>query len=112
MHHHYFSATLDKTKSNAEVGWRTPEENLPWSPEISLKAMDASGIDVAILSHPAISSGVVGEENRRSARKNNEYAAQIRSVHPERFGFFATLPFLDDIEGDGNLQRVAPAHVC
>ncbi|KAF7352725.1 hypothetical protein MVEN_01238700 [Mycena venus] len=52
VHHHYFPANFDKAKSNEKAGWRTPAENLPWSPEISLKFMDAASIDVAILSPP------------------------------------------------------------
>ncbi|KAF8195812.1 hypothetical protein K438DRAFT_1968308 [Mycena galopus ATCC 62051] len=54
VHHHYFPANLNKGKSNEKVGWRTPAENLPWNPNISLKFMDAASIDVAILSFPAI----------------------------------------------------------
>lgn len=99
VHHHYFPPDLEKEKSNADVGWRTPAENLPWSPEISLRAMDAMGVDVAVLSFPAISKGSISPENRAIARRRNEFASKICQEYPNRFGFFATLPFLDDIEG-------------
>ncbi|KAJ6598985.1 hypothetical protein DFH09DRAFT_1243468 [Mycena vulgaris] len=99
VHHHFFPANLNKAKSNEEVGWRTPAENLPWAPEISLKFMDASAIDVAILSFPAIASGSVGQANRDQARERNRAMADICRAHPDRFGFFATLPFLDDVQG-------------
>ncbi|KAF5320707.1 hypothetical protein D9619_000875 [Psilocybe cf. subviscida] len=99
VHHHYFPPDLDKLKSNADVGWRTPSENLPWSPSISLQAMDAMSIDVALLSYPPISSGSCSEENRALARERNQYAAAICRQYPDRFGFFVTLPFLDDVEG-------------
>ncbi|KAJ7682726.1 hypothetical protein DFH06DRAFT_1161975 [Mycena polygramma] len=99
VHHHFFPANLDKAKSNEKVGWRTPPENLPWSPEISLRFMDASSIDVAILSFPAIASGVISKENRDVARERNRAMATICRDHAPRFGFFATLPFLEDIEG-------------
>jgi predicted TIM-barrel fold metal-dependent hydrolase len=99
VHHHFFPTTLDKAKSNAKVGWRTPAENLPWSPEISLKFMDASSIDVAILSFPAIASGFVGQANRDQACEHNRAMANLCRSYAPRFGFFATLPFLDDVEG-------------
>ncbi|KAJ7665544.1 hypothetical protein B0H17DRAFT_1336537 [Mycena rosella] len=99
IHHHFFPAELNKAKSNERVGWYTPAENLPWTPEISLKFMDAACIDVAILSFPAIASGSVGQENRDQARHRNRAMADICRAHPRRFGFFATLPFLDDVEG-------------
>ncbi|KAK7061795.1 hypothetical protein R3P38DRAFT_2831559 [Favolaschia claudopus] len=101
VHHHYFPAdlTVTKAQSSEKFGWDTPAENLPWSPEVSLKFMNAASIDVAILSFPALSSGFVGQENRDQARQRNCAMAEIVEFHAERFGFFATLPFLDDIEG-------------
>ncbi|KAJ7068341.1 hypothetical protein C8F01DRAFT_957099, partial [Mycena amicta] len=99
IHHHYFELALDKANASKKVGWSTPSENLPWSPEISLNYMDTEGIDVAILSFPAISVGSVGRENREQARRRNVEMARLSRLHPSRFGFFATLPFLDDIEG-------------
>ncbi|KAJ7180172.1 hypothetical protein C8R43DRAFT_391203 [Mycena crocata] len=99
IHHHFFPPTLNKAKSNSNVGFRTPAANLPWTHELSLRFMDASSIDVAILSFPAISSGFVGQENREQTRHRNCAMADICRAHPARFGFFATLPFLDDIEG-------------
>jgi predicted TIM-barrel fold metal-dependent hydrolase len=62
--------------------------------------MDELGIDMSILSYPAIPSGTISEENRQAARARNEFAFDICCKHPTRFGFFATLPFLDDIEGE------------
>ena len=99
VHHHFFPPDLDKGTFNAQLGWRSPPENLPWTPEKSLQAMDAMNIDFAILSLPAISSGSIHEENRLLARKRNEFAAAICSTYPDRFGFFATPPFLDDVQG-------------
>jgi predicted TIM-barrel fold metal-dependent hydrolase len=100
IHHHFFPSSLDKKKKNLQVGWRTPPENLPWTPEISLKFMDAYGIDMAILSLPPSSSGGVKGENRAIARNHNTFAANICKKYPTRFGFFATMPFLDDTEGE------------
>ena len=99
VHHHFFPSSAAKIKKNDEVGWRTPEENLPWSPAISLKAMDALGIEQAILSLPPNSSGVVSAQNRDTARGYNQFAANICRDYRGKFGFFAGLPFLDDIAG-------------
>lgn len=99
VHHHYFPSDLKKEQSNVSVGWKTPPENLPWSPNISLQAMDAMKVDFSVLSFPAISSGCISEESRATARRRNELAAGFCRDHPDRFGFFATLPFLEDVEG-------------
>jgi hypothetical protein len=69
VHHHFFTPDLDKAQSNSRLGWKTPDGSLPWSAKVSLNAMDAMNIDVAILSFPPISSGSIGEENRALARK-------------------------------------------
>ena len=105
VHHHFFPSDLQKEKINKDVGWLTPAENLPWSPALSLKSMDDSGIDYAILSLPALTTGTVSSENRTQARERNIYASDICKAHPQRFGFFATLPFLDDLTGVHYLSR-------
>ncbi|KAK7470559.1 hypothetical protein VKT23_001983 [Stygiomarasmius scandens] len=100
VHHHFFSLLfIDKTKLNESIGWRMPSENLPWTPEISLRFMDESHIDIAILSFVTISSGEVGQENRDKIRKLNLMTKEICEKYPDRFGFFASLPIMDDVEG-------------
>ncbi|GLB33883.1 putative amidohydrolase [Lyophyllum shimeji] len=99
VHHHFFPTDLKKESSNQKLGWKAVPGTLPWSPEVSLKAMDASGIDVAILSLPALNAGSVSDENRATARQRNLAMAAIARAHPTRFGFFACVPFLDDIKG-------------
>ncbi|KAJ3820787.1 hypothetical protein F5878DRAFT_61889 [Lentinula raphanica] len=101
VHHHFFPAELAKKKllDLSDIGFRSPKENFPWTPEVSLKFMDQTGIDTAILSFPALGSGSVGEGNRSLARDRNQEMARFRDNHPTRFGFFATMPFLRDIEG-------------
>ncbi|CAK5275520.1 unnamed protein product [Mycena citricolor] len=108
IHHHFFPSDLDKgVAAGQKVGWRTPSENLPWSPDVSLRYMNARSIDCAILSFPAISSGTIGQANRDEARQRNRAMADIRLHHPGRFGFFATLPYLYDIQG--TLDEIAYA---
>ena len=105
IHHHFFPVDLDKKAANEKVGWCAPAGTLPWNPDISLEAMNAAGIDIAILSLPAISAGTVSEKNRTSARDRNIYASGITQAHPDRFGFFASLPFLDDVDGRYTVNR-------
>ena len=101
IHHHFFCPELNASKScaSAKAGWQTPQENMPWTPELSIKAMDSTGIQAAILSFPAFPSGEISSENRAQARRRNDYVANICQKHPDRFGFFATLPFLDNVQG-------------
>lgn len=101
VHHHFFPTELAKIKeiNFAEIGFQSPKENFPWTPEVSLKFMDQTGIDTAILSLPALGSGTVSEENRALARERNMQMARFRDERPTRFGFFATMPFLQDVQG-------------
>ncbi|TCD68185.1 hypothetical protein EIP91_011356 [Steccherinum ochraceum] len=95
VHHHIFPPSLmqSKLEANDHVGWRTPPENLPWTPELSLDTMDALGIDTAVLSFPAgVLSGPPGPESCAQARELNIMASKICQDHPGRFGFFACLP--------------------
>ncbi|KAG2156131.1 hypothetical protein DEU56DRAFT_875957 [Suillus clintonianus] len=105
VHHHFFLDAEKKAKKNLEVGWRTPEENLPWKPLISLDAMDKLGVRTAILSPPPVTSSSIGEENRSEVRQQNIYASQLCAAYPDRFRFFAGLPFLDDVEA--SLEEIA-----
>lgn len=101
IHHHFFCPDLNASKSSASAraGWQTPKENMPWTPELSIKTMDSAGIQAAILSFPAFPSGEISSENRAQARRRNDHVADICQKYPARFGFFATLPFLDDVQG-------------
>lgn len=99
VHHHFFLDAQTKAKKNLEVGWRTPDENLPWGPQTSLAAMDKLGVQTVILSPPPISSTSCGAENCAEVRHHNIHASQLCAAYPGRFGFFAGLPFLDDVEG-------------
>jgi len=86
VHHHYFPDSINKAGHNKLWGWKTPEDHLPWTPEVSLKAMDASGIDKAILSLPALPVFEPGQDPRNITRQRNEDIARIRDQHPIRFG--------------------------
>lgn len=103
VHHHFFLDAPKKIERNQEVGWQTPRENLPWRPQISLTAMDELGVHTAIISPPPMSSASCGDENRTAVRRQNIYASQLCTAYPKRFGFFAGLPCLDDVEGNFSL---------
>lgn len=65
--------------------------------------MERCNISKSILSIPSPGTHLYpGEENdgaaRQLARRCNNYLADIKKRHPDKFGFFATLP-LPDIEG-------------
>lgn len=63
--------------------------------------MKKNGIQKAILSMtaPGATIAATDQEARQLARRANEYAASLRDKYPGKFGFFATLPSLMDIEG-------------
>ncbi|KAK2466271.1 hypothetical protein APHAL10511_001913 [Amanita phalloides] len=96
VHHHFFPPDLNKAKANEIAQWRAPPGTLPWSAEKSISAMDAAGIDVAILSVPVISAAMGSQTIIR------QYNLAMRSIcleYPGRFGFFAMMPSLHDVEG-------------
>ncbi|KAI0702895.1 amidohydrolase 2 [Cytidiella melzeri] len=115
VHHHIFADFFMKAKlgSSKEVGWKTPAENLPWTLSKSLSMMDSLGIGAAILSYPAGVPETMGgrqhaeddlvtrERGRAAVRKMNEYAKELCESQESqgRFGWFACLPDLRDVEG-------------
>ena len=68
-----------------------------WSPEAQLAFMEANGIEKTILSRVTPSMGVSHDarENQRLARESNDYAANLKSSNPSKFGYFACLPLPD-----------------
>lgn len=64
-----------------------------WSEQLALHSMNELNVDVSMLS---ISSPGVhfGDDSKaiELARAVNEEAARLKQAHPERFGFFASLP--------------------
>ncbi|KAH6915373.1 amidohydrolase 2 [Coprinopsis sp. MPI-PUGE-AT-0042] len=101
IHHHFIPASLSSRKrtENVGLGWKSPPECLDWSPELSLELMDAAGIDLSMLSFPAIASDEISQKSRRETRERNNSMSEICQKWPTRFGWFASLGCLDDVEG-------------
>jgi predicted TIM-barrel fold metal-dependent hydrolase len=75
----------------------------PWSPEMALELMDRQGIEKSIvsISTPGVSLSAdpsTFSDARKASRMVNEEGEKLVTAHPDRFGFFATLP-LPDAEG-------------
>lgn len=91
---HPAAALLDKSAELDDLG------------EARLRAMDAAGIDVQVLS--AVSYAVQGLEPNRSlalSRDLNDRLAAAVAAHPDRFRAFATLPMSDPELASDELSR-------
>ena len=75
--------------------------------EKRLAGMDASGIDVAILSMtvPGIQGILDRAEAVARAREVNDYLAAAVAKHPQRFAGFAVVPLQDPAEAAKELER-------
>ena len=62
--------------------------------------MEENGISTSILSlgAPTTSMGKGRAEINLFCRETNEYTASLRDAYPSQFGFFATVPPLEDVE--------------
>lgn len=84
------------------AGLKTVDGGMPvptWSEEAALEVMDRQGIATAIVSLSSPSTHFLPEGERRAlSRRINEAGRDLMAAHPDRFGFFATLP-LPDVEG-------------
>ncbi|EKM59220.1 uncharacterized protein PHACADRAFT_25322 [Phanerochaete carnosa HHB-10118-sp] len=135
VHHHIFLPELSKRKAgqNAVVGWKTPEENVPWNIQKSLEAMNKLCVAGAILSYPAgipenlvdspfraaptcskgglraVDEETRNERNREVVRELNTHAKGLCDAAESegRFGWFACLPDLRNVEG--TLREIAYA---
>ena len=102
VHHHIIPPFYLQDYRERIAGSRGGEISpawLTWSPEAALAAMDASGVasSVLSLSTPGVWFGDAAEACM-IARRCNEYAAELVSRYPGRFGWFAALP-LPTIDG-------------
>lgn len=100
VHHHilppeYLQALADMGITRS-IGVPFPK----WSVHEDLKLMETLGVEIAVASFSTPGASVPGTMNARNiARLCNEVLAKLIDAHSDRFGGFATLPPLMDIEG-------------
>jgi predicted TIM-barrel fold metal-dependent hydrolase len=102
VHHHvippfYLAENRDRI-AGSRGGEITPAW-LEWTPQDALAAMDKHGVSTAVisLSTPGVWFGDA-QQARSTARRFNDYSAELARAHPGRFGLFAAVP-LPDTEG-------------
>lgn len=109
-HHHIvpdFYAEAVQSTGGDPSGWPTPK----WSIQQAKHTMSLLGIRTAILSVTAPGAKIYEDDFEKSrifARKLNNYSADLVKSDPEKFGFFASLPTLLDIEG--TIKEIEYAH--
>lgn len=112
VHHHILPPAYVSAIGGAAIGAAAGSPGAPrWTVQSSLEMMDHLGIQTAItsLSSPGIrlnDSSTV----QRIARLCNDYAKQMATDHPTRFGLFAFLP-LPDIAASQEEVRYAFEHL-
>lgn len=83
----------------AKAGLKTVDGGMPvpaWSPEAHLEMMDRQGIATSMLSVSSPAVHFLPPPARPAmCRAINEDGARLKAAHPDRFGFFASLPLPD-----------------
>jgi 6-methylsalicylate decarboxylase len=107
--HHHFIPRFYVTEYEDRIvasGARRPLVSVwtSWSPEMAIDTMDRNGVATSILSltFPGIWFGDPAE-SRKLARRVNDFAAEVSSRYPSRFGVFATIPLPDQ---EGSLREI------
>ena len=99
VHHHIvspFYLAENRDRIVAAGGGRINPAYLSWTPKQSPAAMDKHGVATAVLSLSAAAFWFGDREAAaRTARRVNEYAADLMRSHTGRFGLFAIIPLPD-----------------
>lgn len=96
VHHHIIPpAYLEEAPETS-----APQRIWQWSPQRTLDEMARNGVESSMLSFSTPSYWHSGlEAGRRLARLCNDYSAQLSNDNRGRFGLFAGVPPLSDVEG-------------
>jgi 6-methylsalicylate decarboxylase len=105
--HHHIVPPFYLAENREHIAGPTGQVNPAWTnwePKKALDAMDEHGVATAVLSlsTPGVWFGDA-DAARRTARRCNEYAAELRQAYPHRFGQFAVIPLPDT---DGSLREI------
>jgi len=105
VHHHIVPPAQRKMNIERHGGKGGPA----WSVQMSLDDMDKGGVAYSITSiiNPGPWYGQIEEPSRRLARECNDYAAKLRSDHPNRFGVFAAIA---PVDVEGSLKEIEYAY--
>jgi len=101
VHHHVFPTDyLERAPGRMSALLRSLPGVANWRAETALVDMDRDGVGTAVLSFPTPRSWPADILDQRAlARACNEYYARLVADHPGRFGLFAGLPPLTDVDG-------------
>ena len=107
VHHHHIPPFYLEQYRDRIAGVRgggLSQAWLSWTPDKAVEAMDASGVETAVLSltSPGVWFGDAAAA-RLTARQVNDYAAGLGAKYRGRFGLFAVVPLPDQ---DGSLKEV------
>ncbi|VVN29334.1 hypothetical protein PS673_04728 [Pseudomonas fluorescens] len=98
VHHHILPPDYVAAVGADYIGSQGSSGRLPkWNLGESLELMDEAGIAAAIVSISSPGVGSLAYDSALAvARKANEFAANMTTLHPSRFGMFATIPLRGD----------------
>ena len=113
VHHHFippFYLAENRESIAGSRGGQISPAWLSWTPERAIEAMDKSGVSTGILSlsTPGVWFGDA-QAARQTARRVNDYAADLSRSHPGRFGLFAAVPLPDT---ESTLREIDTRSTC
>jgi predicted TIM-barrel fold metal-dependent hydrolase len=100
VHYHIYPPRIFTQASSFADQIRSLRGVTDWEPSRAADALDRDGVRTAVISfaNPTLWS-MDHQPQRRLARLCNDYFAQVVRDNSRRFGVFACLPPLDDVEG-------------
>src|SRR5207253_64958 len=97
VHHHIFPPYAKKLE--LEMGGSGNTGLQAWNPDVSLMKMQQVGLSAALLSMSNWHGDTLSTEQRvKLCRECNDYGAKMVADHPGKFGLFATVMTLPDMD--------------